>query len=103
MEIRINTAALWTSANRLNSVTSTLNEVSTGMKQVSCDIESCWKSELTGEYLDYFEDVRNRVRSLMGDIQDIQTALRNTAKSVEQAERDAKAIVMNNSTDVNKR
>jgi len=99
MAININPNLLRNSANNLDTVVSTLNEVNNGMKRAHGDIASCWQSNLTPEYLEHFEDVRSKVADLMIEIQSIQAALKNAAIKAEQAEREARAIVTNNSTE----
>lgn len=106
MAININPTLLRNSANNLETVISTLNDVKNGMNKAHGDISSCWQSEYTDQYLETFDAVYSNVSRLITEINNIQRNLRIAADKAEDAEREAKRVLTNiiqnnsNSTDI---
>lgn len=97
MSINIDPNLLRSTSNNLFSVISALNKVKVGMSRVHGDIDSCWQSDYTAEYLEHFSDVENKISNLIIEVQNIRTALNTAAEKAEQIEKEVKSIVEKNS------
>ena len=63
------------------------------IREVAPAIEYNWQSELTPEYLEYLEAVRQKACRIQRELEAVQRSLRNTAERAERAEREAQQAI----------
>ncbi len=97
MTINIDPTLLRNSADSLNSVISTLNDIESKMDKARGDIQVGWQSEYTDLYLEKYGDVHNKLSHLITEITNAQKALRNTANTVEATEQKIMQLMNNKS------
>lgn len=91
--IRLEPAALKQAAKDLNLAQARLDSVDRLIREIVPAIEYNWQSELTPEYLEYLEAVRQKACRIERDLEAVQRSLRNTADRAERAEQEAQQAI----------
>ena len=81
--IRLEPAALKQAARDLDRL----------IREIAPASEYNWQSELTPEYLEYLEAVRQKACRIQRELEAVQRSLRNTAERAERAEREAQQAI----------
>lgn len=91
--IRLEPAALKQAAKDLDLAQARLDSVDQLIRTVAPDIEYNWQSELTPEYLEYLDALRQKACRIERELEAVQRSLRNTADRAERAEREAQQAI----------